>query len=54
MPSFGDLREASRLRSETCSAVGAVMTDSADDTTAAPPAVWRLFRVLGRELSLSP
>jgi transposase-like protein len=27
--------DASRLRSETCNAVGAVITDSADDTTAA-------------------
>ena len=31
--------EASRLRSETCNAVGAVITDSVEDTTTAAPAV---------------
>jgi len=46
---IGDAQDASRLRSETRNAVGAVIRNTAHDTAAAPPAGWPLFRIPGRE-----
>jgi hypothetical protein len=52
-PGFRSWRGAGKrtaaIRDLQCDVVGAVITDSADDTRAAPPAVWPLFRVIRRE-----